>query len=80
MMRKTTFRQWVFAAKVTDDPVGDFIEDARHEIKMNRTFWARPIRGPAKLRLYLRLNNACAECLATVPDVWRRYQNWKRSK
>jgi hypothetical protein len=70
-MRKTTFRQWVLTAKVTDDPVGDFIQDARHDIKIgNHTFWTRPIRGPARLRLYFGLNNACAGCLGTAAGRW----------
>jgi hypothetical protein len=49
VMRKTTFRQWVLTAKITDDPVGDFIQDARHIIKMNS-----PIGN-------LTFNHACSQ-------------------
>jgi hypothetical protein len=77
-----SFRDWVLAAEVTDDPVGDFIADARRVIAMdpplgNLNFWARWIRGKPSLRQYLEMNHACQECLDAVPDIWARYRAWK---
>jgi hypothetical protein len=70
---KVTFRDWVKAARVTDDPAGDFIEDARSDKRMPEDFLSL-----RRLRLYLSIRNACPEAIAAARDAWRRYKGWKK--
>ena len=64
-----TFNVWLRRAAVTDDPVGDFIADARRD----RTF-PRGIRSYGQLRNYLLYRDGvCPEALASLPAVWERY-------
>jgi hypothetical protein len=72
VMSKTTFKVWLAAAHVTNDPVGDFISDARQDAQLPETF-----TSAARLRGYLRTRHASLEVLATVPAIWRRFQLWR---
>ena len=50
------FRQWVEQAKVTDNPVGDFIGDFKADKKAPDYF-----ESLDRLRLYLHVRNACPD-------------------
>lgn len=63
-----SFKTWVRKSKRTNDPVGDFIHDAKHDTTLPE------ILGPAALKAYLISQEACPECLALVPKIWERYQ------
>ena len=71
-MSKTTFKVWLAAAHVTNDPVGDFISDARQDAQLPETF-----TSAAQLRAYMRTRHASLEVLATVPAIWRRFELWR---
>jgi hypothetical protein len=67
----TTFGAWLAAARVTNDPEGDFVADARRDPTFPETITSmRAMRG------YLLRKGACREALAVVPGVWRRYEQW----
>ena len=72
VMSKTTFKVWLAAAHVTNDPVGDFISDARQDAQLPETF-----TSAAQLRGYMRTRHASLEVLATVPAIWRRFELWR---
>jgi YozE SAM-like fold len=72
VMSKTTFKVWLAAAHVTNDPIGDFVSDARQDAQLPET-----ITSAARLRGYLRTRHASQEVLATVPAIWRRFQHWR---
>jgi uncharacterized protein YozE (UPF0346 family) len=67
----TTFRAWLTIARVTNDPEGDFVADARRD----PTF-PEAVPDIKAMRGYLLRQGACREALATVPRVWRRYERW----
>jgi hypothetical protein len=56
--RVIEFKQWANQARVTNDPVGDFIEDFRSDKKAPDDF-----ESLARLRLYLHIRNACPEAI-----------------
>jgi uncharacterized protein YozE (UPF0346 family) len=67
-----SFHHWINVARKTDDPVGDFIGDARYD----RNFPLN-IRSQKALKIYLNRRGACQECIDILPDVWRRYLKWE---
>jgi hypothetical protein len=69
------FRQWVNQAKVTDDPVGDFIGDYRRDKTAPGEF-----ESLARLRLYLSVRTACPEAIEAAVRAWKRYQRWLMSR
>jgi uncharacterized protein YozE (UPF0346 family) len=69
--RKMSFAEWLAVARITDDPEGDFVEDARRDPTFPEDF-----PDAEAVRWYLRRHGACREALAVVPRVWRRYQAW----
>ena len=73
MTDSSPWRQWLAAAKVTDDPEGDFIVDSRDDARMP------DITTKAELRQYLRTRQACQEAMDAVPEVWRRFEQWRRT-
>jgi uncharacterized protein YozE (UPF0346 family) len=70
-----SFAAWLAVARVTDDPEGDFVEDARRDSTFPKSF-----PDITALRDYLRSKRACREAVATIPHVWRRYQHWLERK
>jgi uncharacterized protein YozE (UPF0346 family) len=74
-MPKSTFNHWLTQARVTDDPVGDFVYDARRNPKFPPL-----VRSASHLARHLQLVHACEEAIATVPEVWERYEHWKGRK
>jgi len=62
-----TFRDWLRTARVTRDPAGDFIGDARED----PTF--PDARTKAEVLRYLRDCRACDGALAGARVAWRRY-------
>jgi hypothetical protein len=66
---KVSFLDWLATAPVTDDPVGDLVDDLRRDTR-------KPvdIESPEALRRYLRSRRACREALAVVAAVWSRYE------
>jgi hypothetical protein len=67
-----TFNDWLKRAIATKDPPGDFIKDARTDDTMPA------IRTQAELRNHLVFKHrACPEALATIPEVWARFQKWR---
>jgi DNA primase large subunit len=69
-----TFRQWANQAKITDDPVGDFIADFNADKKAPYDY-----ESLDRLRLYLEVKGACPEAIAAARRAWKRYQRWVRS-
>lgn len=69
-----SFSAWLRVARITDDPVGDFIRDAKADRKLPKDF-----RDGKKLLSYLenRSPRVCAEALYCVPHVWLRYKRWR---
>jgi YozE SAM-like protein len=70
---KWTFRQWANQAKVTDDPIGDFIDDFNSDRGAPDDF-----ESLDRLRVYLQLKNACLEAVEAAASAWKRHQNWQR--
>src|SRR6516165_3328923 len=66
------FSQWAIRARMTDDPVGDFIGDFRSDKRAPSDF-----ESLARLRLYLKTKNACPEAIEAAAGAWRRYQSWR---
>jgi uncharacterized protein YozE (UPF0346 family) len=71
-----TFNDWLKVAKPRTnpqlaDPVGDFVLDARDDPTFPN------VTSSAQLSRYLFSQGACRECREIVPDIWRRFQNWK---
>jgi YozE SAM-like protein len=69
------FRQWAIQARVTDDPVGDFIGDFRRDKRAPSDF-----ESLDRLRGHLRLRNACPEAIEAAAGAWKRYQSWQRRR
>jgi hypothetical protein len=70
-----TFNEWIMQAKVTDNPVGDFIDDTQMLIRVGRP--PPPvITSEEQLKRFLLVRNACPQAMDTIPAVWRRYQRW----
>jgi uncharacterized protein YozE (UPF0346 family) len=67
-----SFETWLAAARIADDPEGDFIQDARDDDTVPDT-----LSSAEELRAYLKSKGACPEALAVVPYVWRRYRRWQ---
>jgi hypothetical protein len=67
----TTFRAWLTVARVTNDPEGDFVADARRDPS-----FPEAVPDIKAMRGYLLRKGACREALAVVPGVWRRYERW----
>jgi hypothetical protein len=63
--------RWLAAARSTNDPAGDLIADMRRESDVPPLF-----ANIREMRSYLRKKGACAEAMAAVSIVWRRYRNW----
>jgi hypothetical protein len=67
-----SFSEWLAAATITDDPIGDLIDDLRRDGRRSSNF-----SSCADLRRFLREHRACREALRVAPAVWRRYQAWR---
>jgi hypothetical protein len=68
----TLWRQWLTGARVTDDPVGDFIGDARTDRRM-----LDEMASLTQLQGYLRCRGACPEALATAPAAFGVSFKWR---
>jgi hypothetical protein len=66
------FATWLAEAQVTDDPVGDFIQDARSD----RTF-PRRISSVQTIRNHLIGKNACPGAHDAVDLAWQRFRGWR---
>ena len=64
------FRQWANQTHMTNDPVDDFIDDYRADKNAPNDF-----ESLDRLRLYLRMRNACPEAVEAAADAWKRYQD-----
>ena len=64
-------QSWLMAARITDDPEGDLIDDMRRDKNLPRLF-----SNVGDMRSYLIQMRACQGALDTVPRVWRRYRRW----
>ena len=65
---------FIRAARVTDDPVGDFISDMRGERHVPA------FKSSAEVRSFLRFRGACRGASTTVPYFWQRYKRWVARK
>jgi uncharacterized protein YozE (UPF0346 family) len=70
-----SFYYWINVARKTNDPIGDFIGDARDDPNFPLN-----IRSLKALTSYASRHGACQECIDTLPDVWRRYVKWMHSR
>jgi hypothetical protein len=66
-----TFAQYIRAARATDDPRGDFIADAKAEIRADR--FPR-VEGWEDLRAHLRTRRACPGAVRAAAAVWDEYE------
>ena len=67
------FRTWIMTrARVTDNPAGDFIHDARHDPQFPE------VRTREQLIGYLRLRGACEDPIQAADPVWRRWRDYRR--
>jgi hypothetical protein len=64
------FSQWAIRARMTGDPVGDFIGDFRRDKRAPSHF-----ESLARLRLYLKTKNACPEAIEAAAGAWKRYRS-----
>lgn len=62
------FHAFVKNARRPDAPFGDFIADARDDTRLPDHF-----EDADRLRSYLKLSGACAECVDLAPEVFRLY-------
>jgi hypothetical protein len=71
------FKDWVEEAPITDDVVGDFLDDAKSVLDLPENFSSQK-----ELKSYLswRPGGACREAIDAVPAVWRRYSAWRKSQ
>lgn len=67
-----TFRRFILTAEVTDDPRGDFIQDARREIEAGR-FWDR---GKELVGINSILDRVVRETGLEVYHEWRSSRAW----
>ena len=71
--RNISFRTWIMTrARVTDNPAGDFIHDARRDPGFPEITRRRQLIG------YLRLRGACEESIQAVDAVWARWRDFQR--
>jgi hypothetical protein len=66
-----TFNEYIQHARVTDNPAGDFIADARRDPRLPPN-----ITSKKQLQAHLVCCGACYDALATIPEVWQRYRAW----
>lgn len=62
-----TFNEFIAACPVPDNPQGDFINDARADIRMPL------INSAAQLESHIRLAGGCFEAVEAGKLVWRAY-------
>jgi hypothetical protein len=85
-----TFHRWlILKAKITDDPVGDFIADSRRVIAgypvhiRVRSFLplhrVRSLSGLQRVMSSWQID-AAPQVIAILPDVWERYVAWRDEK
>jgi hypothetical protein len=72
---KTPTAAFLACARATDNPEGDLIADMRRELRAGVDM-PEVFHSQRELQSYLRGKGACAEALAAVPGVWRRYRSW----
>jgi len=68
-------KDWLKVAKVTDDPAGDFVKDARSDSQ-----FPEKVTSLERLRGYLRWRGACSEAIEAALPAWRRYQTWLKRR
>lgn len=73
-----SFAEWIKDARVTDDPIGDLISDARIDPRLPKEF-----NSARDLQEYIRWSRPSfdtSRARATVPAAWRRYQAWLKKR
>lgn len=73
---KTANSRWLDAARKTDDPAGDLIEDMRNDYHGDPAIFPSLFPNIDAMRAFLIRRHACIEALAAVKIVWRRYKSW----
>lgn len=68
------FSVWLDLAKVTDDPAGDLIADIRRDPR-----FPRHVSSEQSLKRALPIT-ACDGAAKAVPQVWRRYTQWREAR
>jgi hypothetical protein len=64
------FQAFIQTARVSNDPRGDFIGDAKSDDELpNATTWD-------DLESYLRRQRACDEAIAAGREVWEEFERW----
>ncbi len=72
-MVKNEWQIWLESTRRTDDPAGDFIEDARIDSRMPSEF-----ESWQSLKVYLKLQGVIdREVVAAAASAWKRFERWK---
>jgi hypothetical protein len=66
-----TFTDFIRSRRVTDTPRGDFIEDTKGLIRLNR--FPDPKSLPA-LEWFMVRRHACKEAITEARKLWREYE------
>jgi uncharacterized protein YozE (UPF0346 family) len=68
------FKDWLLRAKVTDDPAGDLIGDAKRDSRFPAS-----IETLDALKTYLAVRGGSA-ALPHASEVWERFERWKAKR
>lgn len=62
-----TFKQWLATRNVTQNPRGDFLDDAKGDSSFPE------VHSKDQLETYLASKSACSEAVVEALKLWRQY-------
>jgi hypothetical protein len=69
--KAVTFAEFLMTRRITNNPRGEFIGDAQHEIRVGRFVEPTSLEN---LTAYLMRAGACHEAVQQGRQLWREYQ------
>jgi hypothetical protein len=66
-----SFDAFIRERKITDDPIGDFVGDARHDAKMPN------VKRWSELRQYLESRHVSEDVVNAARRTWHEYEGWR---
>lgn len=66
-----SFDEFIRERKITDDPIGDFVGDARRDAKMPS------VKRWSELRQYLESRHVSDDVVTAARRTWHEYEGWR---